>query len=70
MRLANTPSDSIMGWFYLDAPNGRDLVAHWKERRGRLGLRFYTNDRHPQSWFTDGTLDWLAGGRPGRSAGC
>ena len=24
-----------------------------------LGLRFYTNDRHPQSWFTDGTLDWL-----------
>ena len=24
-----------------------------------LGLRFYTNERHPQSWFTDGTLDWL-----------
>ena len=24
-----------------------------------VGLRFYTNDRHPQSWFTDGTLDWL-----------
>jgi len=24
---------AIMGWFYLDAPNGRDLVAHWKERR-------------------------------------
>ena len=24
-----------------------------------LGLRFYTNDRHLQSWFTDGTLDWL-----------
>jgi predicted TIM-barrel fold metal-dependent hydrolase len=50
---------AIMGWFYLDDPNGRDLVAHWKERRGKLGLRFYTNDRHPQSWFTDGTLDWL-----------
>jgi predicted TIM-barrel fold metal-dependent hydrolase len=50
---------AIMGWFYLDDPNGSDLVAHWKERRGKLGLRFYTNDRHPQSWFTDGTLDWL-----------
>ena len=24
-----------------------------------LGLRFFTNDRHPLSWFTDGTLDWL-----------
>jgi predicted TIM-barrel fold metal-dependent hydrolase len=50
---------AIMGWFDLDDPNGRDLVAHWKERPGMLGLRFYTNERHPQSWFTDGTLDWL-----------
>src|SRR5215469_10796422 len=22
----------IMGWFYLDDPNGRDLVDDWKER--------------------------------------
>jgi hypothetical protein len=50
---------AIMGWFYLDDPNGRDLVAQWKERTGMLGLRFYSNKRHPQSWFTDGTLDWL-----------
>ena len=50
---------AIMGWFYLNDPNGRDLVAQWKERTGMLGLRFYTNERHPQSWFTDGTLDWL-----------
>ena len=49
----------IMGWFYLDDPQGSDLVAHWKERPGMVGLRFYTNERHPQSWFTDGTLDWL-----------
>jgi hypothetical protein len=47
------------GLVYLDNPRGRDIVAHWKERPGMLGLRFYTNDRHPQSWFTDGTLDWL-----------
>src|SRR5271169_7003840 len=50
---------AIMGWFYLDDPNGRDVVAHWKQRPGMRGLRFYTNERHPQSWFTDGTLDWL-----------
>src|SRR5438874_2649894 len=37
---------AIMGWFYLDGPNGRDLVAQWKERTGMLGLRFYTNERH------------------------
>ena len=49
----------IMGWFYLDDPNGRDLVAHWKERPGVLGLRFYFNERHKREWMTDGTLDWL-----------
>jgi len=37
---------AIMGWFYLDDPNGPDLVAHWKERPGMLGLRFYFNERN------------------------
>src|SRR6266446_1300627 len=37
---------AIMGWFYLDDPNGRDLVANWQERPGMLGLRFYFNERH------------------------
>jgi hypothetical protein len=32
--------------FYLDDPNGRDLIARWKERPGMLGLRFYFNERH------------------------
>jgi predicted TIM-barrel fold metal-dependent hydrolase len=50
---------AIMGWFYLDDPNRLDLVAHLKTRPGILGVRFYTDDRHPQSWFTDDTLDWL-----------
>ena len=48
-----------MGWFYLDDPNGPDLVAHWKQRPGMLGLRFYFNERHKREWMTDGTLDWL-----------
>ena len=48
-----------MGWFYLDDPNGRDLVADWKERPGMLGLRFYFNERHKREWMTDGRLDWL-----------
>jgi hypothetical protein len=28
---------AIMGWFYLDDPNGRDLVEGRKERPGMLG---------------------------------
>src|SRR5260370_8391850 len=55
---------AIMGWFYLDDPKGRDLVAHWKdqpgkERPGILGLRFYFNGRHKREWMTDWSLDWL-----------
>jgi predicted TIM-barrel fold metal-dependent hydrolase len=50
---------AIMGWFYLDDPDRSALVARWKERPGMLGLRFYFNERHPLSWVTDGTLDWL-----------
>src|SRR5262249_30741359 len=50
---------AIMGWFYLDDPKGRDLVAHWKERPGMIGLRFYFNERHKREWMTDGSLDWL-----------
>src|SRR5947208_5299685 len=50
---------AIMGWFYLDDPQGPDLVAHWRERSGMLGLRFYFNERHKREWMTDGTLDWL-----------
>lgn len=50
---------AVMGWFYLDDPDGRHLVARWKERPGMLGLRFYFNGRHKREWMTDGTLDWL-----------
>jgi hypothetical protein len=35
-----------VGRLYLDDPNRRDPFAHWKERRGMLGLRFYFIERH------------------------
>ena len=50
---------AIMGWFPLDRPESRALVDNWKSRPGMLGLRFYFNQPHEQSWPTDGTLDWL-----------
>jgi predicted TIM-barrel fold metal-dependent hydrolase len=37
----------------------RALVDTWKRRPGMLGVRFYFNQPHEQSWPTDGTLDWL-----------
>ncbi len=56
---------AIMGWFYLDEPENRTLVGRWKEHPGMLALRFYFNERHEESWVTDGTLDrlWLAAER-------
>src|SRR5262249_3526124 len=50
---------AIMGWFYLDQPHNRALLDKWKERPGRVGLRFYFNERQKVEWVTDGTLDWL-----------
>jgi predicted TIM-barrel fold metal-dependent hydrolase len=50
---------AILGWFPLDRPESRNLVAAWKNRPGMLGVRFYFNQLHEQSWPTDGTLDWL-----------
>ena len=50
---------AIMGWFYLDRPESRTLVDTWKSRPGMLGLHFYFNEPHMQSWPADGTMDWL-----------
>jgi len=50
---------AILGWFPLDRPESRALLPTWKNRPGMLGLRFYFNQPHEQSWPTDGTLDWL-----------
>ena len=50
---------AILGWFPLDRPESRALVDTWKNRPGMLGVRFYFNQPHEQSWPTDGTLDWL-----------
>jgi len=50
---------AILGWFYLDRPESRNLIAGWKSRPGMLGLRFYFNEPRMLTWPTDGTMDWL-----------
>jgi predicted TIM-barrel fold metal-dependent hydrolase len=50
---------AVLGWFALDKPESRALVADWKLRPGMKGLRFTFMLPHQVNWPTDGTLDWL-----------
>ena len=50
---------AVLGWFALDKPENRALVARWKERPGMLGLRFAFLLPHQVNWPIDGTIDWL-----------
>ena len=38
---ADIPIASASSAGFIDDPNGSGLVAHWKERPGMVGLRFY-----------------------------
>jgi len=35
------------------------MVDTWKQQPGMLGFRFTFNQPHQQSWWSDGTVDWL-----------
>lgn len=50
---------AVLGWFELDKPESRALIAGWKNRPGMKGLRFTFMQPHQQRWPTDGTMDWL-----------
>ena len=49
----------VLGNFDLKSPERENIVAHWKERPGMLGLRFTLSSPEQKSWWTDGSLDWL-----------
>jgi predicted TIM-barrel fold metal-dependent hydrolase len=50
---------AILGHFAVERPENRALIDSWKQQPGMLGLRFTFNQPHQQSWWTDGTVDWL-----------
>jgi predicted TIM-barrel fold metal-dependent hydrolase len=50
---------AILGQFPLDRPESREVIEHWKERPGMLGLRWALVLPHQQHWHEDGTMDWL-----------
>ena len=50
---------AILGHFPSSGRRTAALIDTWKQQPGMLGLRFTFNQPHQQSWWTDGTLDWL-----------
>lgn len=50
---------AILGWFAVDRPENRAVVADWKNRPGMLGLRFAFTGPGQQNWIKDGSMDWL-----------
>ena len=50
---------AILANFPLDKPESRSQIDAVKARPGVLGLRFALLQPHQQTWFTDGTIDWL-----------
>jgi len=49
----------VMGFFQIDKPESREVIKTWKSRPGMRGLRFVMTQPHMQTWWQDGTLDWL-----------
>lgn len=50
---------AILGHFPVEKAESRTVLGTWKQQPGMLGLRFTFNQPHQQSWWTDGTVDWL-----------
>lgn len=49
----------VMGKLALNNPNGRALMATWKEQPYMLGIRMVFNRGESAKWLTDGTADWF-----------
>jgi len=50
---------AILGWFPVERPESRALVADWKHRPGQKGLRFTFMRPGQEKWPSDGTMEWL-----------
>src|SRR5947207_1043603 len=50
---------AIMGAVPLDRPESRARIAHWREQKGMLGLRYGFLGDPARRWLNDGTIDWL-----------
>lgn len=50
---------AVLGYVDLEAPNREELVAHYKDTPGHIGLRYTFMAEHMKSWPTDGSLDWF-----------
>ena len=49
----------VMGKLSLRNPNGRAMMATWKQEPYMLGIRMVFNRGESAKWLTDGTADWF-----------
>jgi L-fuconolactonase len=49
----------VMGKLSLQNPNGRALMATWRQQPYMLGIRMVFNRGESAKWLTDGTADWF-----------
>ena len=57
--VAHPDKFAVLGNFDLGLGPQPDLVRHWLERPGQVGLRFNFMQEHQRSWPTDGSIDWV-----------
>ena len=50
---------AVMGRLDPEAPEARDLISHWLDTPGNLGLRFTFHRPSFQPLLTEGKVDWL-----------
>ena len=50
---------AVLGYSDLGDGPQPDLVAHWTDRPGQIGLRFNFMQPHQRDWPTDGSIDWV-----------
>ncbi|MBI2766635.1 MAG: amidohydrolase family protein [Chloroflexi bacterium] len=48
----------VMGRLAIEAP-APELLSHWRDQPGMLGVRATFHARHQRAWLADGTADWL-----------
>jgi len=55
----------VMGKLPLQDPKSADLLPHWKEQKGMVGVRVIFNNQQTIPWLSDGTADWFWGAAEG-----
>lgn len=50
---------ATLAWIDLSDPGAPDMVEHWQDTPGWIGLRYICVAPEEETWPFDGTMDWL-----------